>query len=515
MRRDNLADVIRINAATNPDKLAFICQGEQRTFAEFNERVNRLVDALYRSGLSKGDRIGILSSNRIEFAESYGAAEKGGFIAVPLNIRHTTADIAYVVEHSGMKIIVAEGSYLGLVKELPVANIYVFRPEAGTPGSYEALIASGLPKEPDVEIAPDNGVYMMYTGGTTGRPKGVLLDHGGQMANAKCTLIDAAVEPQDILLTVMPMHHIGGKNFCTVHFHRGCTNVLMPSFQAAAVLEALAKYQIRCVLLAPTMIKMLLDELDGAACPGLALKTVYYSSAPMPVPLLRQAIKTFGRIFVQFYGLTESGPSGSILRKEDHFPDGSEKEQRRLASAGRPQIYNEIRIVDDNRNPLPVGDVGEVLIRGEQVMQRYWNNETATAETLRDGWIASGDYGRIDEDGYLYIVGRKKDVIVSGGENIYPREIEEVLHAHPAILECAVVGAPDPKWGEAVTAVVVLRNGFRLTEVEAIEHCKQNLASFKKPKAVHFRDALPRSSLGKILKSEIRDAFWKGYDRKI
>jgi acyl-CoA synthetase (AMP-forming)/AMP-acid ligase II len=515
MRTDTLADVIRINAAVHPQKVAFICQDEQRSFREFSARVNRLVDALYKSGLSKGDRIGILSSNRIEFSESYGAAEKGGLIAVPLNIRHITSDIAYVVEHSGMKTIIAEGAYLGLIKDLPIERIYVFRPEPGIPHSYEELIATGEDREPDVQISPDDGVYMMYTGGTTGRPKGVLLDHGGQMANAKCTLIDASVEPRDILLTVMPMHHIGGKNFCTVHFHRSCTNVLMPSFQAATVLEAMAKHQIRCVLLAPTMIKMLLDELAGATPTGLTLNTVYYSSAPMPVPLLREAIRAFGRIFVQFYGLTESGPSGSMLRKEDHLPDGSEKEQRRLASAGMPQIYNEICIVDDNRCPLPAGQVGEVMIRGEQVMQRYWNNEAATAETLRDGWIASGDYGRIDEDGYLYIVGRKKDVIVSGGENIYPREIEEVLHAHPAVLECAVVGAPDPKWGEAVTAVVVLRDGFSLTESEAIEHCKNHLASFKKPKSVHFQKALPRSSLGKILKSEIRDTFWKDHERKI
>ncbi len=450
-----------------------------------------------------------------EFAESYGAAEKGGFIAVPLNIRHITADIAYVVEHSGMKAIIAEGAHVKQVKDLPVANIYVFRPEGGATDSYEALIAAGLPNEPIVRISADDGVYMMYTGGTTGRPKGVILDHGGQMANAKCTLIDASVEPQDILLTVMPMHHIGGKNFCTVHFHRACTNVLMPAFQASVVLKAMADHKIRCVLLAPTMIKMLLDELGGAPAPGLALKTVYYSSAPMPVPLLRQAIDTFGRIFVQFYGLTESGPSGSMLRKEDHLPDGTEKEQQRLASAGRPQVYNEIRIVDDSWKPLPTGQVGEVLIRGEQVMQRYWNNEAATADTLRDGWIASGDYGRLDEDGYLYIVGRRKDVIVSGGENIYPREIEEVLHAHPAVLECAVVGAPDLKWGEAVTAVVVLRSGHSLTELDAIEHCKQKLASYKKPKAVHFCDALPRSSLGKILKSEVRELFWKDHDRKI
>jgi acyl-CoA synthetase (AMP-forming)/AMP-acid ligase II len=263
------------------------------------------------------------------------------------------------------------------------------------------------------------------------------------------------------------------------------------------------------------MIKMLLDELKGAPPPALNLKTIYYSSAPMPGPLLREAIKAFGRVFVQFYGLTESGPSGVMLRKEDHQPDGTPAQQERLAAAGRPQIYNQVRVVDDEGKDVGPGEVGEVIIGGQQVMKGYWNNPDATKATLRDGWIYSGDLGRIDAHGYLFIVGRKKDVIISGGENIYPREIEEVLHAHPAILEAAVVGAPDPKWGEAVTAVIVLRVGAALSEQETIQYCEEKLARFKKPKAVYFRQALPRSSLGKILKNEIRDEFWKDQDRKV
>ena len=409
MHRDTLSDVIRINAATWPTKPAFICQGEQRTFAQFNERVNRLVNALYRSGLSKGDRIGILSSNRIEFAECYGAAEKGGFIAVTLNIRHTTADIAYVVEHSGLNTIFVEGPYVGLVKQLPLARIYVFRSDEGARADYEALISSGSSKEPDIEIASEDGVYMMYTGGTTGRPKGVLLDHGGQMANAKCTVIDAAVEPHDILLTVMPMHHIGGKNFCTVHFHRGCTKcLLIPAFQPAAVLEAMAEHKIRCVLLAPTMIKMLLDELAGSTYPGLALKTVYYSLGAHAGRTAPPSYWHFRKDIRPVLWPDESGPSGSMLRRKIISLTARKWNSVVLSSAGRPQIYNEIKIIDDNRNSVPVGAVGEVLIRGEQVMQRYWNNEVATAETLQDGWIASGDYGQLDEDGYLYIVGRRR-----------------------------------------------------------------------------------------------------------
>lgn len=510
-----MGDVIRINAKCHPNKVALICEGTQRTFSEFNQRVNRLISALYTTGLEKGDRLGIMASNRIEFAEAYGAAEKGGLIAVPLNFKLERSEIGYIAQDSGIGAIIAEASYRHLLEGLPVPNIYVFDPETGNASGYEALIATGNPAEPDIVLEPNDVVYMMYTGGTTGRPKGVLLDHRGQMANAKCALIDAAVEPQDTLLTVMPLHHIGGKNFATVHFHRACTNVLVPSFDAGRVLDLLVDHKVRCVLLAPTMIKMLLDHLDDREFPSQYLKTIYYSSAPMPVSLLRQAIAGFGRVFVQFYGLTESGPSGVMLRKEDHQPDGSEREQRRLAAAGRPQIYNEIRIVDENQNEVSVGAVGEVTIKAEQVMQGYWKNEAATAATMRDGWIYSGDYGLMDEDGYLYIVGRKNDVIISGGEKIYPREIEEVLNAHPMIREVAVVGAPDEKWGEAITAVVVLNDGATLTEQDVIEYCKQHLASFKKPKAVHFRSALPRSSLGKILKSKVREDFWRGHERQI
>jgi acyl-CoA synthetase (AMP-forming)/AMP-acid ligase II len=515
MHFDSLGDVIRINAETYPDRLAFECEGETRTFAQFNSRVNQLVDALYARGLVKSDRIGLLSSNRIEMVEGYGAAEKGGFIAVPLNFKLSTAELAYLVENSGMRAVIAEGRYLAILEGISGPKVYVFRPEGAQTASYEELVASGDRSEPAVRADPSDVAYMMYTGGTTGRPKGVLLDHCGQMANAKCTLIDATVEPQDTLLTVMPLHHIGGKNFATVHFHRACTNILIPTFNAATVLNALSKRNVRCALLAPTMIKMLLDELKGAPPPALNLKTIYYSSAPMPGPLLREAIKAFGRVFVQFYGLTESGPSGVMLRKEDHQPDGTPAQQERLAAAGRPQIYNQVRVVDDEGKDVGPGEVGEVIIGGQQVMKGYWNNPDATKATLRDGWIYSGDLGRIDAHGYLFIVGRKKDVIISGGENIYPREIEEVLHAHPAILEAAVVGAPDPKWGEAVTAVIVLRVGAALSEQETIQYCEEKLARFKKPKAVYFRQALPRSSLGKILKNEIRDEFWKDQDRKV
>lgn len=511
----SLGDPIRLNAKLYPNKLALLCEGKTRSFSEFNERVNRLISALHATGLKKGDRLGILASNQIEFVESYGAAEKGGFIAVPMNFRSDRAEIAHIVQNSGMSAVIVEGRFADLVRGLSISNTYVFAPEKGVAHTYEALIATGDPAEPNTPIDPTDVAYMMYTGGTTGSPKGVLLDHRGQMANTRCMLIEIGVQPEDTLLTVMPLHHIGGKNFATGHFQRGCTNILVPAFDATNVLKLLVEQRVHSVLLAPTMIKMLLEHLDGRKFPVEHLKTVYYSSAPMPVSLLREAIAIFGRVFMQFYGLTEAGPSGSTLRKEDHLPDGTEREQKRLASAGRPMIYNEVQVVDDRDNVLPPGEVGEVRIKGEQVMQGYWRNERATVETLRDGWVYCGDYGMIDDDGFIYVVGRKKEVIKSGGENIYPREIEEVLNSHPAIREVAVVGVPDETWGEAVKAVVVLNDGAVATEGELIEYCKEYIASFKKPKSIEFRSALPRSSLGKILKTKIREEFWRNLERQI
>ena len=511
---NTLGSFLTYNAENFADKLAYIHPSGTRTFAEYNARVNRLINALTARGMKKGDRLGILSTNQLEMVEAYGAAEKSGFIAVPLNFRYQASDVEYVAGNADLSVLIIQHDYAHLVAGITGVEKYLFGGDTAESSGYEALLASASADEPAVLAEPDDIVYMMYTGGTTGRPKGVLLDQRGQIENAKSTMADAGFGTNDKLLTVMPLFHIGGKNFTTVHFQRACTNVLVPAFDAPEILSLLSEHEITCVLLAPTMIKMLVDELNGKPFSS-GLKNVYYSSAPMPVALLRQAIKAFGPVFMQFYGLTESGPSGACLRKEDHKPDGTEREQRRLMSAGRAMAHNEVRAVDDDGKVLPVGEVGEICIRAEQVMRGYWRNEAATAETMKNGWIHSGDLGLIDEDGYIFVVGRKKDVIISGGENIYPREIEEMLGHHPAIKEIAVIGIPDDKWGEAVAAIVVLNDGHAMSAEEVIDHCRQNLASYKKPRHVHFREALPRSSLGKIVKSELRDEFWAGLERKI
>lgn len=510
-----LGDVIRINAERTPNKPAFVLGSASLTFSQYNERVNRLANALLDRGLGKGDRVAVLSSNRLEFAETYGAAEKGGFIAVPLNYRLDAREIAYILQDSNAKTVVVEHSLVGLLGDVKGLDILLFGGSEELAGNYESSLAVASPGEPLVRIDRDDIVYMMYTGGTTGRPKGVLLSHGGQMANAKCMLIEIGVQPQDTLLTVMPLYHIGGKTFSNTHFQRGCTNVLLPSFDALEVIRQIVERQIHSVLLAPTMVRLLLDSLGGRRMPPHSLKRVYYSSAPMPVNLLREGIATFGNIFIQFYGLTESGPSATILKQEDHKLDGSEQEQKRLASAGKPMIHNEVQVIDETGREAPMGQIGEVRIKSDLVMCGYWKNAEETSKVLRDGWVYSHDLGWFDEEGYLFIVGRTKDVIISGGENIYPREIEELLNGHPAIKEVAVVGVPDEKWGEAVKAVVVLEHGATASEEEIIEYCRSNLASYKKPRSVDFRDALPRSPLGKILKGTIREEYWRGLDRKV
>lgn len=515
MTEMTLADAIRLNAKFSGMTTAFVCEGRRISFAEFAERVYRLANALLSKGMKAGDRLGILSTNRIEFMEAYGAAEIAGFIAVPMNYRLAMPDISYIAENSGISMLILEESYRHLTAELEGIDIFAFDAEGNAESDYETLLAGGAPDDPHCPVSGDDIAYMFYTGGTTGKPKGVLLDNAGQMANLKGMLIEASVVPTDTLLTVMPLFHIGGKNFATAHFHRGCTGILMPNFDPEKLISLIRSEEVRCVLLAPTMISMLVEYLDGKESLDLGLKNIYYSSAPMPVSLLRKAMALFGPVFVQFYGLTESGPSATMLGKEHHDPDGPPEAQTLLASAGRAMIHNDVEVVDANDMPLPAGQVGEVRIRSAGVMRGYWNNEDATRDNMRNGWIYSGDYGMFDENGFLFVVGRKKEMIVSGGENIYPREIEEVLSAHPEIAEVAVVGVPDEKWGEAVKAVVVARQDHAISEADVIEYCKSRLAGFKKPKSVEFWPELPKSPLGKVLKDEIRGRYWQGRQRQI
>jgi acyl-CoA synthetase (AMP-forming)/AMP-acid ligase II len=360
--------------------------------------------------------------------------------------------------------------------------------------------------EPEIQIESDDVVYLMYTSGTTGLPKGVMLSHKGQIENAKALLMEQALVRDDTHLAIMPLYHVGGRALPLSHTLRSCTVFIRDKFDPKQFLEDVEHYRITTTQLVPTMISFILEVPEVKKYDMGSLRTVWYASSPMPLALLKKTLEVFGDTLIQGYGLTEAGPLVTALHKEDH-QIGDEASEGRLQSAGFPAIGVTVRIVDNNMNDVPVGELGEIAVKSDFIMKGYWKMDEETNKTLKNGWLLTGDIGKLDERGYIYVVDRKKDVIISGGENIYPREVEEILYQHPAVLEAAVIGVPDEVWGENVMAVIVLKEGARTTEDEIIQFCKERLASYKKPKIVKFIDNLPKNPSGKILKYELRKRY--------
>jgi acyl-CoA synthetase (AMP-forming)/AMP-acid ligase II len=506
---------IERNARLYPHQTAVVCDERRITHAELAERVRRLANALCDRGLRRQDRVAILAQNCPEYLEAYGASELAGFITTTVNYRLAPPEIAYVLQDSQPTALLFEAGYAdvaaGLRPSLPHIRHYVcIGGQAEGAEEYEAVLAGAAAGPPPIRATEDDTVYIIYTSGTSGLPKGVMLGQRGQLHDAQFTSLESSVTPADRVLLTMPLYHVGAK--CTqLGYHwRGCPVVLHRAFDPRAVLQTIEAERITATLLAPTMLRAVLDLPDFDRYDHSSLRTVFYSAAPMPVPLLRRAVETFGPIFIQYYGMTESGPLGTALHKHQHVLDGSPTQARRLASAGQPFTTCEIRVVHDDDTDCAVGEAGEVLIRNPALMQGYWNNPDATAEALRGGWMHTGDMGVLDDEQFLYIVDRKKDMIVSGGENIYPREVEIALEQHPAVSEAAVIGVPDEYWGEAVKALVVLKAGAAATEAELIEHTRQHIASYKKPRSVELVAALPRLPNGKIRKPELRARYWQG-----
>jgi acyl-CoA synthetase (AMP-forming)/AMP-acid ligase II len=322
------------------------------------------------------------------------------------------------------------------------------------------------------------------------------------------------IEEGDAVALTAPVTHASG-SMILPHIARGAKIVLLSSFDVQTLLETIQKERISTLYLVPTMIVMILAYPDFKKYDLTSLKTIRYGASPISPDVLKRAIEVFGNIFVQGYGLTEGSMPLTLLLKKDHILDGTEKSLKRLGSIGREVTVGRVRIMDDEGKFLPIGQIGEIVIQSDQNMRGYWKKPEATAETLRGGWLHTRDMGYIDEDGYIYLVDRKGDMIVSGGFNIYPKEVEDVLYIHPAVLEAAVFGVPDEKWGEAVKAVVSLRQGMQATEEEIIEHCRKHLASYKKPKSVDFIKELPKSIYGKILRRVLKEPYWQGRGRMI
>lgn len=514
-----LGDLLARHARHDGGKTALVFEDRRYTHAEFLARVYGLANFLVARGLRRQDRVAVLARNCNEYLEAFGAGEVSGFITVNLNHRLSPRELVEIAKDCTPSVLIFAAEFADAARVIADAvpeilcRIALDAPVDGAE-TYEAALAASPSSAPALRAQPDDIAYLIYTSGTTGRPKGVMIDHHAMLEAARIQAQNGTVQADAVSLIVMPLFHIGAKIEHMTFSFLGGTIVLHRSFEPKEVLASIVAKRITCAHFAPVMIQRLLEEKDLSAYDLASLRNVHYASAPMPVPLLRRALAHFGPIFTQVYGMTEC-VTISTLTAAQHRPEGSALDLRRLASAGQPLLGCEVKVVRPDGTECAPGEIGEVVAKTAAVMRGYWNNHAATIETLRDGWMHTKDLGFFDEDCYLFIVDRLKDMIISGGENIYSWEVEEALRAHPAVEEASVIGVPDPEWGEAVKACVVLRAGRTAAEDELIAHCKAKLASYKKPRSIDFVAALPRLFNGKIDKKALRAAYWQGRERQV
>jgi len=517
------ADIIYRNALLYGDDEAFKYGSERVTFGEFNIRVNSVIHALQSMGVKQGDVLGVLSWNCMDYADVYGAAMKGGFITSPFNPRLQEDELDYIINYSEANTLFVGPELVDMVgllrSRLPkVKNFISLEGSAPDMISHQDLLKTYSKEEPDIQVEESAPLFIFYTSGTTGVPRGALYTQVRSMDDTRRFAIALSLESGDKHIQIMPLFHIGGtKNFWG-YFFVGGSNVIMPqrSFDPAATLQAVQDEKATDIHIVATHLAAFLALPDVDKYNLSSLKRMFYAASPMPLELLKKGMEKWGPIFMQFYGATEDGPNVTMLSKRQHnVLDRPADEQVILTSAGFPHIGVQVRIVDDKENDVAPGEIGEIIVKSKAVMRELWNRPDESRETIVDGWVHTGDMGRYDTKGYVYIVDRKRDMIVSGGENVFPREVEEIIYQHPSVQEAAVIGTPDPYWVEKVHAVVVLKKGETISDLELIDFCKQKLARYKAPKTVEFVDALPKNPAGKILKRELREKYWEGLERKI
>jgi len=514
-----LSDILRRNAKLFPGKTAIAFENGQISYASLNQRVNRLAHALLGQFLGLGDRVAILMTNRPEYLECYFAGSKTGITMVPINYRLSEQEVSYILSDAMPRGIIFEESYAELVGEFMRSHphlefgICVGKTVPGWAMDYEESLRSACDSEPEARVSPKDLIYIMYTSGTTGRPKGAMITHRNLLANSFTHCIETNLRNNDTFLTAAPLCLTGGINKTIGSMLMGVTVHVEPRFELSRFLKRLVEFGISHTFLVPAMIIFMLELPEIRSFDFSRLKMIMYGSAPMPLARLREALDLFQCSFIQTFGQTESSPVLTVLRPEDHKTEGPQS--KRLLSAGREATGVEVRIFDENDLEVPPGVIGEVVARGDNIMKGYWNLPKETEETLRGGWLHTGDLGRADEESYIYIVDRKKDMIISGGMNIYSREVEEVLSSHPAVMESSVIGVPDDRWGESVKAFVVLRKDMTCTESEIVSFCQDKLGRYKQPRSLVFVESLPKNTSGKVLKEELRGPFWKDRERKV
>jgi acyl-CoA synthetase (AMP-forming)/AMP-acid ligase II len=520
-----LAGQFGLWAATNfPDRVAVVYRDRRVTYREFDDQVNRLANALLGLGLKTGDRVAVLLGNSVEAFVAGHGIERAGLAFVRLQPAESIPERRHVLDDSGAGATLMDGSFVDAWIASPEgrewAGITIAVPEAGRRGveAYADLLAGASPQPPRVFVSVDDLSAVAYTSGTTGRPKGVVYTVGRRRDAVRSGFLNEeyAISERDVLLTVAPVTHAAG-TFALLYSLRGATNVILDGFDVEEVLGTIERERVTAVFMVPTMVYRIINHPGIGRFDLSSLRMLYYAAAPMPVETLRAAIELLpGCRFRQHYGLTEQPQPVTYLRADDHV--GCEEDSlkmARLASVGRPVIGVELEVMTDDGRIAEVDEPGEIRVRTDYGMKEYWKNPEATAETITDGWVRTGDVGRLDEDGYLYLVGRKKDMIITGGFNVYPREVEQVIEALPEVAEVVVIGVPDDEWGESVKAFVQLKPGTSLGEGDILEHCRERLTRYKKPRFVEFVEDFPRNPAGKTTRWVLREAAWQGRDRKI
>jgi fatty-acyl-CoA synthase len=516
-----LHDLLAYRARERGDA-EFAVHGERRiTYREAWEEVNRLSNTLIRSGLQIGDRFTLLSKNSIEYILFYFAASKAGVVPVPLNYRLAPLEWKYIVNDCGAKLFVASNDFVAAVDamrdELQSVERFVCMDAIPSNwGDYRSWVAAQSAAIPDRSITLDHELFQLYTSGTTGHPKGAVLTQRAVTMHLMQIGLAHDIRPRERMLLVAPVFHVAATNAAAFPcIYAGGSLYIQTDFNPMEVVRALSEEHIGVAIFVPAMIQACLTAVPDVAQRRYAdLRLIHYGASPIAEHTLRRAMEVFQCDFTQGYGMTEMSAAITNLSAADHRRALAQKPEL-LLSAGRPTAGTEIRIVDADDNVLPNGAIGEVIARGPQMMKGYWNQPEATAQTLRGGWMHTGDAGTLDDEGYLYIQDRVKDMIVSGGENVYPRMVEDVLYQHPAIAEAAVIGVPDARWGEAVKAIVVLRKGMSADADELIDFCRDKLGGFERPRSVEFVDALPRTPSGKVLKRTLREPYWVGQKRRV
>jgi acyl-CoA synthetase (AMP-forming)/AMP-acid ligase II len=515
----NTTEFMDIANAICPDRDCIVFEEKRWTYAQINERVTRLGNALAKWGIKKGDRVGILHVNCNQYVETYFAAARLGAIFVPLNFRAKADELTYMIANAEVKLLFVGSRYLDMVHSIlphvdTVKECVSIDSRCDGMRYYEDFMGISSSGEVLGDVEEEDITFLLYTSGTTGRPKGVPLRHNAFVSYVLDNVDPASPDIEERNLLTVPLYHVAGIQAMLAAVYGGRTLVLMRQFVVKEWLDTIQREKATRAMLVPTMLKRVIDDPDFGKYALSSLKVITYGAAPMPFEVIHKAIQVMPWVrFINAFGQTETGSTITTLGPEDHVIEGTEEEKKKklkrlTSSIGRPLPDVEVKIVDEEGETLPPSEVGEILARGPRVMTGYWRDEGKTAQVMTtDGWLRTGDMGWMDEEGYLYLAGRADDMIIRGGENISPEEVEEVLRSYPKVEEATVIGVPDVEWGQEPRAVVVLRKGETATAEEVMEYCRSRLAGFKRPRSVVFVDSLPRNPMGKVLRKKLREEY--------